>query len=507
MQTYHGRSLFEQFDPDIQTQIELLLGQSRAILQEGCDILERRYGTKRLGQDPSLTGSSSPVPLQTTPASASHLTRANAPSFRRSSSTSVWTLLRWSLRDKERVESILVSFRLQNDKIYGNIKLWCLASDLGVDVNHLKRLQTDDNSRRLGFDTDATLKLTHVFDETPGNLELTGPDWRTAAMPAHCSRFTSTFSLVQAAGKTLLQETHVYTSSSYLAPGSASKMPQVKPAFPTLDDRTRSRVNSLACLLYQPKGVVFRIPQCLGWTFSPQYSAIHYFFQINLPTQMLRAGPAKQEITTLSDLLANTKAPELSCKYRIATSLARCISQLHMVQWLHESFRSENIIFLSFPDSSMHHDWSSMEPWVLGFEFSRQETDFSDGLPDYVPARDIYRHPQRQGRPEKRFNKMHDIYSLGVVLLEIGLWEPALSLEKNNFATASSGNAIRAQLVKHAERRLDSKVSKRYRDIVVKCLNGDFGVTTTDTKEDLNLQQAFRSQVVDALERMWDAFR
>ena len=43
-------------------------------------------------------------------------------------------------------------------------------------------------------------------------------------------------------------------------------------------------------------------------------------------------------------------------------------------------------------------------------------------------------------------------------------------------------------------------MGSKYRDIVLQCLNTEFSVID-DTKEDLKLQQAFRSQVVDVLER------
>jgi hypothetical protein len=36
--------------------------------------------------------------------------------------------------------------------------------------------------------------------------------------------------------------------------------------------------------------------------------------------------------------------------------------------------------------------------------------------------RNIYRHPRRWGVPTESFNAIHDIYALGVVLLEIGMW-------------------------------------------------------------------------------------
>jgi len=101
------------------------------------------------------------------------------------------------------------------------------------------------------------------------------------------------------------------------------------------------------------------------------------------------------------------------------------------------------------------------------------------------------------------FNKIHDIYALGVVLLEIGLWEPAITLEKNQFKHARDlvdPYVIQAQLQKQTMRRLGSRMGERYKQVVLKCLSGDFGVVD-DTKEGLKLQQAFRNQVVDVLER------
>jgi hypothetical protein len=88
----------------------------------------------------------------------------------------------------------------------------------------------------------------------------------------------------------------------------------------------------------------------------------------------------------------------------------------------------------------------------------------------------------------------------GVVLLEIGLWEPAITLEKNQFKHARDPYVIQAQLQKQTTRRLGARMGERYKQVVLKCLSGDFGVVD-DTKEDLKLQQAFRTQIVDVLER------
>ena len=44
-------------------------------------------------------------------------------------------------------------------------------------------------------------------------------------------------------------------------------------------------------------------------------------------------------------------------------------------------------------------------------------------------------------------------------------------------------------------------MGSKYRDIVLKCLTGNFGIVD-DSKEDLKLQQAFRTQVVDVLRKI-----
>lgn len=89
---------------------------------------------------------------------------------------------------------------------------------------------------------------------------------------------------------------------------------------------------------------------------------------------------------------------------------------------VHKSFRSDNILFFP-PSTSALNDSATLNldcPWILGFESSRPEDDFTDGRADSSPSRNIYRHPDRQMSPQKPFSKIHDIYALGVVLLEIG---------------------------------------------------------------------------------------
>ena len=212
---------------------------------------------------------------------------------------------------------------------------------------------------------------------------------------------------------------------------------------------------------------------------------------------------------------------------------------------VHESIRSENILFWPSrhigtrpEDLGARLDFS--QPWVLGFDKSRPETGFSCALTDVCWERDIYRHPDRQGRPEKSFHKLHDIYALGescysysiwltnaiiyqllrssktdatllgVVLLEIGVWEPAQEIaRRGRIGIIDSDGGKRSYDIsetqtyfqKQARRRLESYMGRKYMQVVLTCLSGEFGVQD-DTREELRLQQAYRTQVVDALEQM-----
>ncbi|KAH8672049.1 hypothetical protein BGZ60DRAFT_504986 [Tricladium varicosporioides] len=490
---YKGKTLFEQFEEDVQEQIRILLQQLKAILFEGFDLLNRRYGTtgstgsSKHHNRTSSAGASSLLSTSTSNSSftlvGSTLSGSSSPQIiHRKSSPSTILLLRWSFRDKKRVETIVESFRDMNGRIHEKVKLWCLASQLGVDLQHLQHLQNDTNSKLLGFDVDATLRLTAWDAESlPGTLEMQPSAWQKILK--YEEKLNERFSTSKLTGSTFLVERFAYDIDS-LPSSQASLLSGNE----MIDGRSRTRIDALAKLLHQPKELVFRIPRCVGWKYNPPERTIAFIFDLEKP---LSCKP----VDLLALLGDSSIKISLGDKFRLALGLARCISQLHMVHWVHESFRSENILL--FPTQSQKPDWQ--EPWVLGFESSRPDSFFSAGRADFSPARDVYRHPDRQGRPEAVFTKIHDFYALGVVLLEIGLWEPALTLEKNSFANVKNPKAVRDQLKKHAESRLASRVGEKYKNIVVRCLTGQFDVSN-DTKEDLKLQQAFRSQVVDVLE-------
>jgi len=123
--------------------------------------------------------------------------------------------------------------------------------------------------------------------------------------------------------------------------------------------------------------------------------------------------------TLRSVLLEPEQCGTLSERIRLAASLARSIIFLHESGFVHKNIRPETVILLN--DESQRESFG--EPFLIGFEEVRAEDADTLYKGDNVPHRDLYRHPQRQGlHLQEEYKFQHDIYSLGVCLLEIGLW-------------------------------------------------------------------------------------
>jgi len=80
-----------------------------------------------------------------------------------------------------------------------------------------------------------------------------------------------------------------------------------------------------------------------------------------------------------------------------------------------------------------------------------------------------------------RFRKSFDIYSLGIVLMEIAFWEPILALtseeqriKMSKFETIGSGGSAKGwwkAILKTAEKELAPEMGNSYKDAVLFCLN------------------------------------
>jgi hypothetical protein len=163
--------------------------------------------------------------------------------------------------------------------------------------------------------------------------------------------------------------------------------------------------------------------------------------------------------------------------------------------WLHKSFYPDNIILFGQrgTQGGFRGEWSA--PYVNGFDSSRSEDAHS------VPWNAVhsefrpYIHPDRQGMQPSRFKKSYDMYSLGVVLLEIAYLESF----RDQWVGASASSIQRTLLKKAVEVRVH--FGRRYSEAIIACL----GATMTDDLydgDDFALLNEFRSSICEKLEEI-----
>ncbi|RSL54293.1 hypothetical protein CEP53_007479 [Fusarium sp. AF-6] len=203
--------------------------------------------------------------------------------------------------------------------------------------------------------------------------------------------------------------------------------------------------------------------------------------------------------STLHELIASPdlKTPDLDDRVRLAHTLAVALWSLHSLDWLHKSLCSANILFFPSAFSTSAHSPTAaaalvpdiQRPYLTGFDASRPDFDQALSVAPRNPSiATLHRHPASlRGFPHC---KPMDIYSLGLVLLEIGLWKILQAYHRPHYsADRWRDKVVRAVLVPG----LGSKVGRRYRDVVEKCLSVSEEMTSTEAAKVLE-------EVVTALE-------
>lgn len=115
-------------------------------------------------------------------------------------------------------------------------------------------------------------------------------------------------------------------------------------------------------------------------------------------------------------------------------------------------------------------------PYITGFEFSRPALGATEVMVGFDIERNLYRHPDRQGSAMANFSKIHNLYALGVVLLEIGMWESTTSGLKGGidharkFGKLPPPEHIKQGLIKTTKEELPREIGTRYARVVVICL-------------------------------------
>lgn len=218
-----------------------------------------------------------------------------------------------------------------------------------------------------------------------------------------------------------------------------------------------------------------------------------YAFLFRYPERALEQSPV-----SLHDMLSSeSHNASLEDRFGTAKRVATSLWTLHTDNWVHKSMRSQSIVFFLEQGSIIAY----RDPYLVNFEYSRPANQNTTWTWDQDEEKNLYRHPERQGPPTRSFDKTHDVYALGVVLLEIGLWQTAFAIRQH--AKQAQGPAVRFDrydlkeaFIALAKQRLSRTMGLAYRDAVLTCLMGDF----TCKVHDDGFEMEFYEKVVQRLD-------
>ncbi|EQL00614.1 HET-s/LopB domain protein [Ophiocordyceps sinensis CO18] len=248
-----------------------------------------------------------------------------------------------------------------------------------------------------------------------------------------------------------------------------------------------NRVRKLASLLHHsPKPDAFRTPHCLGFFDKADPGVVEDDVDIlDRRLGLIFERPSGDELDavlaplSLHDILEDSEfhKPRVTERVKLAHALSNCVLYLHAVNWLHKGLRSHNVLFFRTRAGHVNLD----QPYLSGFDFSRPggSEEMTD-VPCDDAEHDLYRHPHTQcirGRDRERFKKSFDIYSLGVILVELAHWKTVDRVLGIDLRRARGDHGIVRQVRRSLVARksisdVGAEMGQRFEEATRTCLTG-----------------------------------
>ena len=241
------------------------------------------------------------------------------------------------------------------------------------------------------------------------------------------------------------------------------------------------------------------IPVCEGFVhcsrnnFALLYHLPGFAVPDQAPQSLYSILPRNRYSLTTEKFSGNTNSsgrgvlPSLEQRYQLATALAEGLLSLLAVNWVHKALNSRNVVlYQSQVSPSRQLDLSA--PQLLGFGVARRErpeertVDLGDR--DSSPWR-YWMHPELRAEQHRRFEPRFDIYALGVVLFEIGMWQDL------HYFTSGCGSAedFRRRMIHVCAKEMAHRMGEKYKKAVMACLDGDQMWKTALTEEQGHVQE------------------
>lgn len=256
-------------------------------------------------------------------------------------------------------------------------------------------------------------------------------------------------------------------------------------------NRLEQNVRALADILKTRGPLDFHSLRCTRWFHEEENTRLGLVFEYPGGYDSFKS------LRELIQMPSSSQRPTLAQRFSIVKKIGEALLKWHIsANWVHQGIASHNIYFFKSRNST-RYDYSC--PYLCGFEFAR----LSDGISLSIPVEDfeqnVYRHPSRQGSPSKYHTKQHDLYSYGILLFEVGIW----NLVSNCFDAKLREDLAPWKMQEHikinARKRLGHYMGAAYEQAVSTCLNMDFGVELDDSVG-TKLAKAFQDLVLERIE-------
>lgn len=224
-----------------------------------------------------------------------------------------------------------------------------------------------------------------------------------------------------------------------------------------------------------------------------------YDFPHTSPSGTYMPSPNCENPELLWDILeqaskASPREPIISLgrRFELAYDIATSLSEVHVLGLAYKGLTSANVIF--FPTSQQ--PWNS-RPYIVGFRFARPSDHqaFTEG-PANDQAMTNYQHPLYT-TGVARYRLPYDYYSLGIILLEIGLWR---KLDRITTLKGLSQEAVRQKLLATKLPMVAYTMGKKYRAVVQWCIGND--LSSTEDGEEVGCQVKFQNDVLRPLSEL-----
>ncbi len=172
--------------------------------------------------------------------------------------------------------------------------------------------------------------------------------------------------------------------------------------------------------------------------------------------------------STLTKLICDEDGVlDLGIRFSLAKKLLYSVVVMHTCGWLHKNISPDNILFFTARpapgEKFKDYEKDISRPIIVGYGLSRPDDidaeqqqvsrlppellDHPKGRPSRhfpeagdsdgkKPNINIYQHPDKVAKPSRRYRHRYDIYSLGLVLLEIGLWQDLQTFDSSKWKDA-----------------------------------------------------------------------